>query len=375
MSCNCGCTNPTAVVPPINKLIYVTPDPGNGCALKQPYETLAALSFVPQAVAATQNLKVCAASNYVIGSCVLLIDAARHTQVQRVTGHSGTDTLILTAYANDYSDTTTTLAAPIYAQPLGICPPDTTSVEECFRLNARTDAAFVMPASVDDEGSAVAVTFTESVSLPLGAEVFIEGAGWMEVAEPPVGDFEECTDTHYFLNLGTVGNETPGQTVAGDAYAIIGRAPVDETFEPTSGDIIDSFTAGEIGTPNLTYPGSLSFNLAWTANLHIRWRVGHPTDDALVDAGGTHAHWRIKLANTQVNDYTSTTNAKSDASNDADMSGWMASSNWGDVVVEDVAAGAWVAWIEKYQQSGSDTFVLDTWRINITAHRKQASVS
>lgn len=278
MSCNCGCTNPTAVVPPIVKFVRESAETGNGCALKQPFETLAALSFVPQAVAATQSLKVCAASNYIIGTCVLLIDAAGNTQVQRVTGHSGTDTLILTAYANDYSDTVTTLAAPIYAQPLGICPPDTTSVEECFRLNARTDAAFVMPASVDDEGSAVAVTFTESVSLPLGAEVFIEGAGWMEVAEPPEGDFEECTDTHYFLNLGTEGNETPGQTVAGDAYAIIGTAPV-TTYQPTSGTISmvqsnSSVPIGSLAGAGTYSNASADFVLPWTANLMISCMAG-----------------------------------------------------------------------------------------------------
>lgn len=297
MSCNCGCTNPTAVVPPIVKFVRESAEAGNGCALKQPFETLASLSFVPQAVAAMQSLKVCAASNYIIGTCVLLIDAAGNTQVQRVTGHSGTDTLILTAYANDYSDTTTTLTAPIYAQPLGICPPDTTSGEECFRLNARTDAAFVMPASVDDEGSAVAVTFTESVSLPLGAEVFIEGAGWMEVAEPPVGDFEECTATHYFLNLGTEGNETPGQTVAGDAYAIIGQAPV-TTYNPTSGTISmvqtsHSVTVGSMGSGGTNSSNSSPFVLPWAAAVNIAPTI---TGDASSATANTQFTYKVEYS-------------------------------------------------------------------------------
>lgn len=266
---SCPCTQPTAVVPPLVKLIRAGTTPTSGCAMGQPYETLSITTFVPQAVAATQTVKVCSAASYLIGTCVLLVDSSGNTQVQRVTGHVGTDTLTLTAYTNDYSDTTTTLTGVIYMQPVGICPPDTTSDTECFRTYAETLDAFVMPA----EDGTVEVTFTEAVSFPYGAEVYIEGAGWMMVDNPPTGGFVACSESHYMTNLGTAGNEDPGETITGGAYVTIDRAPVD-TFTPTSGTIstVFQFDCG-LGSIN-TITGGNSANsapvvLAWAANCMI----------------------------------------------------------------------------------------------------------
>ena len=111
---SCPCTQPTAVVPPLVKLIRAGTTPTSGCAMGQPYETLSITTFVPQAVAATQTVAVCSAASYLIGTCVLLVDSSGNTQVQRVTGHVGTDTLTLTAYTNAYSDTETNLTGVIY---------------------------------------------------------------------------------------------------------------------------------------------------------------------------------------------------------------------------------------------------------------------
>lgn len=266
---NCPCTQPPAVVPPLVKIIRAGTTPTSGCAMGQPYETLSITSFVPQAVAATQTVAVCSAASYLIGTCVLLVDSSGNTQVQRVTGHVGTDTLTLTAYTNAYSDTETNLTGVIYMQPLGICPPDTTSVTECFRTYAETLDAFVMPA----EDGTVEVTFTEAVSFPYGAEVYLEGAGSMMVDNPPTGGFVACSESHYFTNLGTVGNATPGAMITGGAYVTIDRAPVD-TFTPTSGTISMILVPHDVEIGSLGGAGTYSNNssplvLPWAANLMI----------------------------------------------------------------------------------------------------------
>lgn len=290
---SCPCTQPTAVVPPLVKLIRAGTTPTSGCAMGQPYETLSITSFVPQAVAATQTVAVCSAASYLIGTCVLLVDSSGNTQVQRVTGHVGTDTLTLTAYTNDYSDTETTLTGVIYMQPVGICPPDTTSVTECFRTYAETLDAFVMPA-VD---GTVEVTFTEAVSFPYGAEVYIEGAGWMMVDNPPTGEFVACSESHYMTNLGTVGNETPGETVTGGAHVFLGREPV-ALFTPTSGTISmvqtsHSVTVGTMGTGGSNSNNSSPFVLPWAAAVNIAPTI---TGDATSATANTQFTYKVEYS-------------------------------------------------------------------------------
>ena len=362
---SCPCTQPTAVVPPLVKLIRAGTTPTSSCAMGQPYETLSITTFVPQAVAATQTVAVCSAASYLIGTCVLLVDSSGNTQVQRVTGHVGTDTLTLTAYTNDYSDTTTTLTGVIYMQPVGICPPDTTSVTECFRTYAETLDAFVMPA----EDGTVEVTFTEAVSFPYGAEVYIDGAGWMMVDNPPTGGFVACSESHYMTNLGTVGNATPGATITGGAYVTIDRAPVD-TFTPTSGEVVKVFSDGEYHASSIDHsdPGFLEFTIPWAADLDIRWRVGHPVTPTNNDG---HSHWELTLDSVP----TVAVVAISNVWNDADLSGYEAASNWGNVVVSNKAAGTYKAAIRFLSLSGDAIPLLDTWYIQVIAHRKQTSVS
>ena len=301
---SCPCTQPTAVVPPLVKLIRAGTTPTSSCAMGQPYETLSITTFVPQAVAATQTVAVCSAASYLIGTCVLLVDSSGNTQVQRVTGHVGTDTLTLTAYTNDYSDTTTTLTGVIYMQPVGICPPDTTSDTECFRTYAETLDAFVMPA----EDGTVEVTFTEAVSFPYGAEVFIEGAGWMMVDNPPTGGFVACSESHYMTNIGTDGNEDPGETITGGAYVFIGQAPAEPTTAGGSAILSEDLGIGTMNSHDGVNPSPSASTsglvVPWAAHVHVTaWMerdnsAGGFSDNSTLPAGyedSPNGHYQIRL--------------------------------------------------------------------------------
>ena len=242
MSCNCSsncnCNEPIGQNPPQVKVIREATATASGCAIKGWYETLAITSFVPQDFAATQNLTVCDAYQYLPGTCVLLIDTAGNKQVQRVTGRVSATVITLTAYDNADSDESTNLSGTIYAAPLAQCPVASAVAEECQLKNLVTAEAFIIPAA----DSAVEVTFTESVTLAVGQTIFITGAGYFEVAEPPVGDFEPCNTAFYLTNLGTSGNETPGDTVASGAVGVLTPPPA--SIASTKGGFRRTVTSG-----------------------------------------------------------------------------------------------------------------------------------
>lgn len=229
MSCNCSstcnCNTPVAQIPPSVTVIREATPTASGCPIKGWYETLSVTSFVPQDFGETQVITVCDAYQYLPGTCIVLIDTAGNMQVQRVTGRASATSLTLTAYSNADSDESTNLSGVIYAAPLAQCPVETAAAATCQLKNLVTADAFIMPLADED----VEVTFTESVTLAVGQTIFITGAGYMQVAEPPVGDFEPCSDTFYLTNLGTGGNEASGTNVAAGAVGVLTPPPASDT--------------------------------------------------------------------------------------------------------------------------------------------------
>lgn len=220
-SSNCNCREPVGQIPPQVRVIREATATSSGCAIKGWYETLAATSFVPQDFGETQVITVCDAYQYLPGTCVLLIDTAGNKQVQRMTGRVSATQITLTAYSNTSSDESTNLSGVIYAAPLAECPVESATEETCLLKNLVTEEAFLIPA-VDED---VQVTFTESVTLAVGQTIFITGAGYFQVAEPPVGDFVPCGTSFYLTNLGTGGNEDPGTNVAAGAVGVLTPPP------------------------------------------------------------------------------------------------------------------------------------------------------
>lgn len=269
----CGCNRSLCTpVPEVTVIREASPEVN--CDIKGWFETLAITSFAPQDFGETQVLTVCDSSKYIPGGCISLRDDAGRQQVQRVLNIASATTITVVAYSNGYSDESTTLNGEIYASPLAVCPLATGAAADCDRNYLRTSEAFIMPATEEDEGGPVQVCFETAgtVSLPLGAQVYIEGAGYLEVAAPPAESFVECAACHYFINLGTAGNAAPGATVPSGGEAFLARAPL--AVAPTSGDIAIIQTNSGVGVGAMAGTGtysnnSVDFVLPWAAKLML----------------------------------------------------------------------------------------------------------
>ena len=340
---------PVVVVPGANPALA-------GCTSPKAYETLP--SFTIPAVDASAPLKVCDPTQWPIGLCVFL-SAGEGQAILRVTAQDLTaKTITLQNYGADGNATPgSVFPSGSVMTAIGPCPAN--AAETCARAGWEVGEAFVVPAV----GVDVEVVIEPCITAVEGQKIFFSTGGWFTLQS-----IDETTDTgsvctfrqHTLLPGVTAGVST---VVAG-SYVIADEPQVAEEFSPTSGDLVEFFTDGEIdvtSSVDLDSPGSLTFVTQWPADVEILWKVGQNGAAAI---GNAHGHWGIKLD----------TVTKSDASNDADMSGYMASSNWGRVVVEDVAAGSHTAGIFR-SAATSDIPDLDVWRIQVFAHRKQASVS
>jgi hypothetical protein len=369
--CSCNVTEVRAPAPEAR--VYHFND-GNCCPIKGWYETLGVSSWTPPAAGASTIIAVCDATQYPVGTCVKVSDGT-NTAVLKVTGwNMAKDAIYVLGYDNA-ENTGGTLSGLINSFPLAICPVETQEGGVvCDRDFMVTAEAFVQPTAITSGGGTVKIVFDVPQTLQLGMTIYVVGAGYMEVSVPPSGTFVACGTEFYAYNLGTTGNAAPGETIPSGKAAYPDHVPaVVVDPDPVGEALVACFSDGALATPgsiNETYPGAVTFTTAWPADLHIMWKVGHP----IGETGDYHAHWQLKLAATRTNNYASSDNLKSDPTGDADMSGYMASSHWGSTTVPNVAAGTWVAWMEKYIQSGAGTISLDTWRINVIAHRKTLTV-
>ena len=375
--CNCNCspcschTTETRVPAPQVQVLHMGSP--RCCQIQGWYEKLAVSSWPPPANGESVLIAVCDATQYPVGTCVKISDGA-NTRVLRVTGRDASCKAIFAKAYNNAENVGGTLSGVINSFPLAVCPVEISDEPVCDRDWMMTAEAFVMPTALSDEGGSVKIVFDVPQTLQLGMTIYVDGAGYMEIAEPPDGPFIGCGTEFYAYNLGTTGNAEPGDTVPAGKAAYPDHVPaVVVDPDPVGEALVACFSDGESDTPGAideTYPGAVTFTTAWPADLHIMWKVGHPTGET----GDYHAHWQLKLAATRTNNYASSDNLKSDPTGDADMSGYMSSSHWGSTTVPNVAAGTWVAWMEKYSQSGAGSISLDTWRINVIAHRKTLTV-
>ena len=383
MSCSscqtsaCACRAPIGVIPPQVRIIKETIEE-SGCSIKGWYELLGTESFVPQDVGETQVVTVCDSTQYLPGTCVLFIDAAGHTQVQRVIARSSDTSITVEAYANAYSDENTTLSGSIYASPLALCPAATVAqADECQRVYYVTADAFTMPATLEDDGSAVEVCFDDTygqVSLPLGATVYVEGAGYMEVSTN--GEFSACANCHYLVNTGASGNAAGGVNIPAGAHVFLAPS-VSDAFAPTNGDIVKSATYKVAATSSTLASGT--FVNDWVSDIRISWKVGlAPDSDVIGVSGGVvyiasseektpnkNYHWGIKVDNVW----------KSDETNDAEGTHWMGSTSRGEIVLTDQPAGSYAIAIVYDTGTNSNVPTVDCSSIIVQAFRKQASVS
>lgn len=373
--CTCNTTEIRVPAPQVQVLHMGGTDP-NCCPIKGWYEALEVTSLTVPAAGSSGTIAVCDATQYPVGTCVMLMDASGNRRVVKVTGwNNDRDAIYVLSYANAAAIGSATLSGNINSYPLALCPVETTDAGVlCDRDYMVTAEAFVQPTAITSSGGTVKIVFDKPQTLQLGMSIYVVGAGYMQVSVPPSGTFIECGTEFYVYNLGTSGNAGAGTTIAAGAAAYPDHVPaVVADPDPVGEALVACFSAGHLDTTGAideTYPGAITFTTAWPADLHIMWKVGHPTGET----GDYHAHWQLKLAATRTNNYASADNRKSDATGDADLSGYMASSNWGSAMVPNVAAGTWVAWIEKYVQTGAGSISLDTWRINVIAHRKTLTI-
>lgn len=216
-SCNrnsCGCDNsPQPGATQIN-LLQAFAD-GGGCGAR--WVELASASFIPQDFGTTQTVGVpCAsASQFPVGTCVLLLDENGNRHVQKVASHPDAENLSLLAYDNEYSDETTQLSGTIMMFALPLCP--VARVEaSCSDGVLVTTQAFTMPSPVDDPdnpGASSQVCFDRAMRLTVGTIIFVEDAGFMQVGEPPAGEFAQCSQCFYLYNAGAAGNAAAGATI------------------------------------------------------------------------------------------------------------------------------------------------------------------
>lgn len=244
--CSCGATSfpqlaPPTLVPP------TTTGKLNPC-IGAYREKLSINDFVPQAFGDVVQIPVCNACNWIINSCIALLDEGGRIQVQRITARIADDRISITAYRNEYSDETTNLRGPIYAMPLAVCPVNITDLEaECSPtlLHVYTAEAFVMPGV----GNTVDITFdAECLSFAAGMLYKFGPDGGCLVA---VSAVDGEPNQWEFRNDGAEDNATPGAVVPASQFVTSaescnsnsvltdqvtvwgdGRASTDEAFDP-----------------------------------------------------------------------------------------------------------------------------------------------
>lgn len=260
MNCNpCNC-NPCSA--PIDERHLVAPqvqvrtfNEANGCPIKGWYETLGVPSWTPPAAGATTALAVCDATQYPVGTCVLVSDGTSK-RVLKVVGWNNDKNAIYVLGYNNAEAAGGTMSGVINSFPLALCPIETqTGGVVCDRDWMKTSEAFVIPTAQSSGGGTVMLTFDKPQTLQLGMTIYVVGAGYMEIGAPPGGTFIECGTEFYAYNLGSTNNGGAGTVIQAGAAAYPDSVPANTAADTTTSDIV--FAHGSTGTHRvLTAPGT-----------------------------------------------------------------------------------------------------------------------
>lgn len=224
MNCNpCNC-NPCSG--PVDERHLVAPqvqvrsfNEANGCPIKGWYETLGVPSWTPPAAGATTALAVCDATQYPVGTCVLVSDGTNKRVLKVVGWNNDKDVIYILGY-NNAETFGGTMSGVINSFPLAICPVETqTGGVVCNRDWMKTSEAFVVPTAQTSGGGTVNIVFDKPQTLQNGMSIYVVGAGYMTITVPPDGPFVECGTSFYAFNSGSAGNTAAGTTIMAGAAA------------------------------------------------------------------------------------------------------------------------------------------------------------
>ena len=250
--CNCHCSpctcNVTEVRAPAPEArIYHFKEDGC-CPIKGWYETLEIASWTPPANGDTTLIAVCDATQYPVGTCVLVSDGT-NKRVLKVTGwNKDKDAIYVLGYANA-ENTGGSLVGTINSFPLAICPaPTEAGGVVCDRDYMVTAEAFVQPTAITSGGGTVKLVFDTPQTLQLGMTIYVVGAGYMEVSTPPGGTFVTCGTEFYAYNLGSEGNAGAGTTIAAGAAAYPDAPPATAVSGGDGEATTENYVTGSNGT-------------------------------------------------------------------------------------------------------------------------------